>query len=258
MKRIFLLLLTAAVLSCQPESKQEAKVQEKVGLAHEPEEKEKSQPAYTCSDGYEHHTFTLGKGLIQVNSDSGNNSSSFDLYNDSLLQDKYISWDYYKDAKPAKVICPKYFNLEPDVIQFVYVRETPKAYQVINGYDEIKYLPKVKENVAVSWQDYILYSFGVSRLTAAELKETVANPVRKMPSENAATLTFPQGPESLCPMEIKGDWLKVQYDCFSNLEQNEFEGRPCHEFIQKCKPAQTGWIKWREKNKILIGISLMP
>jgi hypothetical protein len=82
--------------------------------------------------------------------------------------------------------------------------------------------------------------------------------VRLGPSDGSKVLTIPQGFEMFCPMEIRGDWVKVRYDCFYNDENNPHEGEPCHNFIDECKDPVTGWLKWRNENKILIDIFLMP
>lgn len=192
-----------------------------------------------------------------ANSDCGNNTSILEIYNDSLLQEKYINWDYNKGL-PSKPVCSKYFKPDYGILHFIYLKETPKAYQILIGFDEIKYLPKVKEYVTISWQDYILSSYGIKRLTVEDDKQVTEQAIKKSPSENSESINFPKGLELLCPMEIKGNWVKVQYDCFYNQEENKYEDQPCHDFIYKCKPAQTGWIKWRNKNKILIDIFLMP
>ena len=263
MKNIFLyLIIAASILGCQSEPK-EKRVDTQIHLAHEPEQKKESEPknksiVSTCSDDYEHQTFTLGKGLVRVNSGRGEIAPIIELYNDSSLKEKYVSWNYYEQEKSEKPVCPKYFTLEPDVIQFVYIKETPRAYQVINGFDEIKYLAKSKVNVSANWQDHILNAFGIRRSTTEQDSDRPNQTIKKSPSETSETIKFPNGLEMLCPIEIKGDWVKVQYDCFYNQESNKYEGQPCNEFINKSTPAQLGWIKWREKNKILIDIFLMP
>ena len=195
--------------------------------------------------------------MVDSDSDSKNTTSTIEIYNDSLLQDKYLSWNYYEE-KPAKPVCSKYFKPDYGILHFVYIKETAKAYQILNCFDEMKYLPKEKGNVAISWQDYILNSYGVRRLTTELNKDITYQAIKKSPSDKGETISFPKGLEMLCPIEIKGDWVKVQYDCFYNQEQNKYEGEPCHSFINKCKPAQYGWIKWRERNHILIDIFLMP
>jgi hypothetical protein len=50
----------------------------------------------------------------------------------------------------------------------------------------------------------------------------------------------------------------TEYDCFYNDDNNPNEGEPCHNFIDKCKNPLTGWLRWRQENKLLIDIFLMP
>ena len=87
---------------------------------------------------------------------------------------------------------------------------------------------------------------------------TSFNALRKLPTDSADAISLPPGHEMFCPMEVQGDWLKVQYDCFYNDEDNKYEGQPCHNYIGKCTEALTGWLRWRKDNKLLVDIFLMP
>jgi hypothetical protein len=59
-------------------------------------------------------------------------------------------------------------------------------------------------------------------------------------------------------MEMRGDWVKVKYDCFYNDENNKYEGQPCQNFVNQCQNPLIGWIRWKQGNKLLIEIFLMP
>ena len=61
-----------------------------------------------------------------------------------------------------------------------------------------------------------------------------------------------------CPLEVQGDWVRVRYDCFYNKASNPHEGQPCSEYIAQCKTAPTGWLRWRQDNKLVIDIMLLP
>src|SRR5205085_2579592 len=162
---------------------------------------------------------------------------TIEIFNDSLLKDSYVRWNYYEEEEPKKPMCPKYFFKEPFIFHFVYLKETVKSYQILINNNEVKYLPKIKENVPTSWEDYILNSMGIGKLSNAKGEKDSEQPFRKAPSENAPIIEFPTEVELFCPMEIKGDWVKVQYDCFYAQQNNKFEGQPCHDYISKCKPA---------------------
>ena len=126
------------------------------------------------------------------------------------------------------------------------------------NYSVVKYLPKTDNYAFRTWNKYILQSFGIRRKTK-ETGEVLENlSLRKEPIDNADTLSIPKGYEMFCPMEIKGDWVRIKYDCFYNDENNPHEGEPCHDFISKCTNSLTGWLRWRQENNLRIDIMLMP
>lgn len=212
---------------------------------------EKSSPLKRkCS--YDNEVASLGLGLVIA-------PSKFDIYNDSLLTDKLASRDMYSDDDTLVDICPKFFEPDYGIMHFVCTGQTEKAYKVLINYSQLKYLPKKKEYKFQSWEQYITTSMGIRRLTAdQEEVYQSTEPLRKEPQDGSDTLSIPEGYELFCPMEVKGDWVKVKYDCFYNLEENKYEGQPCHNYITKCKNPVTGWLRWRRSNKVLIEILLMP
>ncbi len=192
----------------------------------------------------------LGEGLVIV-------PSKFEIYNDSLLTIKHANWDMYEDESKIDV-CPKFFKPDYGIMHFVYIGQTEKAYKVLVNYSDIKYLPKTKDYEFETWENYILQSYGIRRKTTenGDIEENL--PLRTKPNENAETLKIPSGFEMFCPIELKGDWVKVKYDCFYNVEDNPHDGEPCYEFIQECNNTLTGWLRWRQENKLLIDIFMMP
>ncbi len=203
---------------------------------------------YNCS--YDNEVSSLGNGLIIA-------PAKFDLYNDSLLNNKYASWDMYEDETRIN-LCSKFFKPDYGIMHFVCIAKSDKAYKVIINASDTKYFPKTKSYDFKTWDEYILQSYGIRRLTANTGEISAILPLRIAPKDNADTLAIPQGYEMFCPMDIKGDWVKVKYDCFYNDENSLHEGEPCHDFIDQCKNPLTGWLRWRQENKLLIDIFLMP
>lgn len=200
---------------------------------------------------YENEVSTLGIGVIIA-------PTQFDIFNDSILTNKFASRDMYSEDGNKTGICSKFFKPDYGIMHFVCVGKTDNAYKVLINYSEIKYFPKIKKYEFMTWDKYILQSFGIRRLTAETGDISQKLPLRHEPNDNATILTIPKGQEMFCPMEIKGDWVKVKYDCFYNDDNNPNEGEPCHNFIDKCKNPLTGWLRWRQENKLLIDIFLMP
>lgn len=218
-------------------------------------------PVNRCS--YDSETESLGSGLVLA-------PTTFEIYYDSLLINKLATRDMYSENEESfKDMCTKVFLPEYGIMHFVCIRETAKSFQVLVNYSDVRYFPKKKGYDFRNWEEYILESMGVRRLTLVEEDgvDPNAGPLRKLPNDNADSLSIPAGFEMFCPMEVKGDWVKVKYDCFYNREQdiegeaysaNEYEGEPCHSYINKCKDPLTGWLRWRKGNKLLIDIMLMP
>lgn len=191
----------------------------------------------------------LGIGLVIA-------SDELKIYNDSLLSDNFqiISTDNIETMKIK--ICPKYFYPEYNILHFVCLGHFGKAYKVLINFSDTKYLPDTYK--LMTWNEYILSSFGIRRSINDECNIIHNQPLRINPDENSDTLAIPAGHELFCPMELKDDWLKVTYDCFYNSSDNPHEGEPCNDYIAECDKPLIGWIKWRSENKVLIDIFLIP
>lgn len=174
-----------------------------------------------CS--YDNQVSSLGIGLIIT-------PSKFEIYNDSLLNDKFASWDMNQDEK--KNLYSKFFKPEYGIMHFICIANNRKAYKVLVNYSEIKYLPKTKYYDFKTWADYINQSFGICRNNNTIRNNSQNHPLRKKPDINSDTLAIPKGPELFCPVEIKGDWIKVKYDCFYNDDNNPYEDEPCFNCIE--------------------------
>lgn len=201
-----------------------------------------------CS--FDNQVSSLGIGLIIA-------PSQFEVYNDSLLTDKNANWDMYKDEGKIN-LCSKFFKPEYGIMHFVCIEKTGKSYKVLVNFSDIKYLPKTKNYDFKTWDEYISQSFGIRRLTNNNGINFKNHTLRIQPNDNADTLAIPKGHELFCPIEIKGDWIKVRYDCFYNDENNLYQGEPCHNYIDKCKNPLIGWLRWRQENQLLIDVFLMP
>ena len=102
-------------------------------------------------------------------------------------------------------VCSKFYKPDYGIMHFVCVDTTDKAYKVLVNYSDFKYLPKTKSYEFKTWEEYILQSFGIRRLTVDTDSILVSNPLRVKPRDNSDTLIIPKGHEMFCPMEIKDD-----------------------------------------------------
>jgi hypothetical protein len=197
-----------------------------------------------CS--YENATSDLGIGIMIA-------PTTFEIFEDASLTKKRSTINMYEDEGKIN-FCSMFFKPDYGIMHFACLENGKNSYKVLTGFSDQKFLPKQKGYEFKTWEKYILESFGVRR----KLEITPMQSLKESPNENSKDLEIPDEHELFCPMALKGDWIQVKYDCFYNLESNEHEGEPCHNYIDKCDKPLTGWIKWKNKNDLLIDIFLMP
>ena len=192
---------------------------------------------------FEHNTCTLGIGVVMI-------TDSLDIYNDSLLHDKAESHTLSESMTPTSnwgtlKYCPLYFKPDYSVVHFVCIGKTAKAYKVIVNYSQIKYLPRTKEYVFRAWDSYILESGGLS--CSPQHDSTYV--LRQAPSLNSDSVVVHDyhGIRGFCPVEVKGDWVKVIYTC-------PYYECGIHSSKSECGDRKTAWLKWKKKNKLLVYI----
>jgi hypothetical protein len=250
MKTAAQLFALSMLLSCGLKSNQEAKTSAVVESDPAPSaDAPTDAPDNNCL--FDNEVSTLGIGLVLA-------PAEFTLFNDSALTEIYAEVDMYADDEGLDLICPKFFAPEYSILNFVCLDSSSTSYKVLSGYSTVKYLKRVDAAEFMSWHDYVLSSFGIRRLTSNDGAELSNQPLKREPFQQSPTLKIPAGFEMFCPMEIKEDWVKIKYDCFYNLEQNPHEGEPCHNFIGECEKPLTGWMRWRDGNRLLIDILLAP
>jgi hypothetical protein len=252
MKTIFPTLMTVLLISCAEENNNgQPTVLKKDSITIIPDSSRLLVKASANKCTIDNEVASLGIGLVIA-------PKSFTLYDDSSLAGKPLSVDMNEQADSLANICSMVFDPEYGLMHFACIGQTENAYQVLINRSETRYIPK-RQNQFQTWEQYLLHSFGVRRKTGAtDDNEKPLTNVRKAPSDTAAIVPLPTGHEMFCAMQVQGDWLQVKYDCFYNDEDSKYEGQPCHDFIGKCADSQTGWLRWRQDNKLLIDIYLTP
>lgn len=116
---------------------------------------------------------------------------------------------------------------ENQIIALMCVAQDEQYYQVKFEDEVTGFIQRnSKQVVFQTWEEHVLDVFSVD----FDIKD---NPLRKDPSEGASTLDFDQD-EFYHPNQIKGEWLQVKWGSEGNWNY--------------------GWIKWKEKNKLLIDL----
>lgn len=240
---LVLLFYISIVLACGRKENSLEKQSDsiKITIKENPSENENDQ---NCS--YYNTTNSLGIGLIKA-------PAIFELFNDSLLKDRMLKVNVYEDEDQIN-FCSVFHKPDYGIMHFVCIEKSENFYRVLTGFSDQKFLPNREDYEFKSWEDYILDSYGIRR--ALKFKET--NFLKMEPLDNSQNITIPDGHELFCPIEVKGDWVKVKYDCFYNTTDNPYEGQLCHDYIDTCDKETIGWLKWRNKNEITIDIFLLP
>jgi hypothetical protein len=185
---------------------------------------------------YENETSTLGIGLVM-------GIDTMELYNDSLLQNLYVKWDMYQE-QPNPTLYSKFWKPDYGIMHFICLEKNSKYFKVLINYNDIKFFPNTRKYKFENWEEYISSSYGIG----SNPRDSV---MYSEPDKKSSIIKIKGN--GLCALQIRGDWVKVA-DCNGALDE------PCSEILNQ-KPNKTatkGWLKWKEKNKLLIAICLMP
>ncbi len=127
------------------------------------------------------------------------------------------------------------FAFHPDyfVLALKCVGEDESRYEVIvNEKTGLRKFVK-KSDPALkfeTWEDHILKAFAVG----FDRKE---NALRDGPGGNVKNADLPED-ATFCPVQVDGDWLRVSWDTSKKAG----------------KVDKSGWVKWKENNRILVAL----
>jgi hypothetical protein len=162
--------------------------------------------------------------------------SAVDLYNEDgsewyefkLVHDPAINADRVELPNPEFV--PYAFRPDYTPLHLRVVSKSALSYEVIaNEKTGLRKFVKMWSSVQFqSWEQHILQTFSVVSLDSG-------NMLRESPAESAQVAVMPND-TLLHPVEISGEWLKVNWETrnANSTERGE------------------GWIKWKEGNRLLI------
>lgn len=201
-----------------------------------------------CS--YKQKTSTLGMGIVSIT------GRKFAIYNDATLSDLFWQNDVYNIYNHNQKCCGKFHKPDYGILSFVCVAKADNHYQIIVNDSTIKYMGRDTLVSFQSWEDYIDGGLGLRRSLQGSANVNEINPIRLQPNEQSDIIAFDQQHENLCFREMKGDWIKVSVNCFYGPDNYDFVGS-CSELIDHCEKPLTGWIKWREGEKLLIDVFLL-
>jgi len=182
----------------------------------------------------------LGTGLISIHFDSKTILHFYSMPTDkepaktiSFFDDKSInSWNIKNLDEQKKWLMPEVLWLDYDYFIFRCLKEDNGYYNVIvnNQTGKSYWIKKSAATVFSTYENYLKEMFGVGRLTAMPIKES--------PTEASATIKY-SGTDCFRVRQMKGDWIEI----FTADYCDEDSGKP---------KIKSGWIQWKQGNKLLI------
>ncbi len=186
----------------------------------------------------------LGLGLVSINFDDKTVLHFFSSPNDKepkrtiqFFNDQTInSWNICNLDKQKEWLKPEVLWL--DYSSFVFrclkVKDNWLKIMVNNENGETLWLKKSELTIVQDWENYLKEMFGVERLADQQQK------IRSLPIDNSEEIIY-QGNDCFQVKSMKGDWIEI------------FTADYCDESYTNSKTKiKSGWIKWRQGNKLLI------
>ncbi len=185
----------------------------------------------------------LGLGLVSIHFDDNTTLHFYTTPNDKepietiqFFNDQTInSWNI-QDLELKEWLSPERLMLEDSQFVFRCITVQDNWLKVIvnteNG--ESLWLKKSDLTKFVNWGDYLVEMFSVARLPDQNQK------IRSLPTDISEEINY-QGQDCFQVKSMKGDWIEI------------FTAEYCDEsYTNSTTKLKSGWIKWREGNKLLI------
>ena len=183
----------------------------------------------------------LGIGVVSVKFDEKTVLSFYSKTSDAkpkqileFFNDESIKSINIKNLeKQQKWLAPEVLWIDYNYFVFRCKSQTNDAFEVIvnNETGTTLWLKKSKSTVFKTWENYMKGMFMIKRV-----ETSIANDIRRKADDNAEENIF-TGEECFQVKSMKGDWIEI-----STGESCEEDG----------SILDSGWIKWRDKNKLLI------
>lgn len=174
--------------------------------------------------GFERPSKTLGIGVIKINP-----QQILYTYKDPYCQKEV---ETYAFGGRDGLIQPKFFDDTFGLCYFVCTERTGRYYKIlVNPLDEL-YIKADSGFEFLEWGSFLEND----HFTYISRKDWYHNRIRLQPNDNTPEIIYERGYDTMIPLKIEGDWLKVKF--FNN------RGR------------QVGWIRWKSDTKLLINFQL--
>ena len=147
------------------------------------------------------------------------------VYNDATCKKIKI-----KDAKIGKDLIPLLNKVDYSILFFVCVEKNAKFYKIVTSAGKYAYLKPSDKFIFYSWNDFLK-----NQVTTVESKNKISNPL--FDNINGKSIQFEnlQSDDEVEIINVKRNWLHINN---TTINKNY-------------------WIKWKEKNELLIYINLL-
>jgi hypothetical protein len=187
------------------------------------------------SYGQEMNPVKLGLGIVEIQ-DTYNESRIVTIYRDRNLNEKIEDFRLYGKLNR---IWPYFFKPDYGLCSFVCLEKTKAYFRILINDKEEGFLKNENDKHFKTWESLLINS-------TVERLDINSNPLKESPGDDqrAIVLTYTikvDRLEVIDVIELKGQhWINVRFSKSGQM--------PC------TPDCGTGWIKWREGDKLLVDI----
>ncbi len=179
---------------------------------------------------YRNYFNQIGTGLVNYISDEMNMPSFVKIYSDAAC--KNLVYTYYIYAAPPDNVVPVYYFPEYGTYYFVCLGQDSNSYKIAVSENKTMYLKKGFETSFYTWEKFFNNVFCITSSDGNPFRESPEDDAPEMPDFDSCDY------ESDYKTDIKvvGDWLQV--------------------IVNKGRTKETGWIRWKNGNTVIIDVAL--
>jgi len=185
---------------------------------------------------------TLGTGIVKIEFDDKTTIDFYSKPTDKVHSKRIVFFDDKEiNSWNIKNLKTEQTWLKPEVLWLDYSEFNFRCKSkngewlelIVNNDSGLTYwIKENKTTIYLTWEEYLKQMFSVDRLPDSEQK------IRKQPSDKADEIKY-EGRDCFQVKSLKGDWIEISTTDY------------CDEGKNKDK-IKSGWIKWRDGDKLLI------
>ncbi|MDB5012478.1 MAG: hypothetical protein JWQ25_680 [Daejeonella sp.] len=189
----------------------------------------------------------LGVGVLEVNIDA---LPTLSFFSDTLTAKPTKRVTIVKNANNefslnSKVsnswLAPEGLWLDYSIFTFRCSRKLGNWCEVyVNNANHAKFWIKLNRNLLYhNWTKYL-----ATQATWIGKRAEYSVSVKAFPTENSKTIKMMEKDDCFVVLQVKGDWMKIQTSEVLDCSSSKF-------------PVRSGWIRWRNNNKLLVEYGLI-